>query len=114
MHQVLTLEEILAQIFGSLQKHELFNCVLVCQAFKEPGLDLLWEELDGYVPWANPDSNVRAQRAAEGLRSIFNCLPSDLITAEDGNPMVSYQYLPDVDIHLTVVLHHVEADPTSS
>lgn len=52
MHPVLRIQEILLNIFGHLFKppSDLLALARTCRAFKEPALDVLWEELDDLTP----------------------------------------------------------------
>ena len=46
MHHALEIQEILLNIFGCCRLSDLPALARTCRAFKEPALDVLWEELE--------------------------------------------------------------------
>ncbi|KAF8550069.1 hypothetical protein OG21DRAFT_1469182 [Imleria badia] len=50
MHHALEIQEILLNIFGHCHPDDLPSLARTCRGFKEPALDVLWEELDNLSP----------------------------------------------------------------
>lgn len=46
MHQALTVREVLANVFRSLEQRDLFSCALVCEDWTDIAVDFLWREVD--------------------------------------------------------------------
>lgn len=92
MHSVLQVQEVLSQIFGScrMYKSELLDFVLVCQAFKEPALDVLWKEVSCELYSDDPTEGGDPAEMSQCFRSLLECLPPDLIELAEGKPAVGY------------------------
>ena len=69
MHHALEIQEILSNIFGCCYPSDLPSLARTCRAFKEPALDVLWEELVNLSPLAQclPASH---QSQAEGDKAV--------------------------------------------
>lgn len=85
MHRALEIQEILLNIFCYCFKSDLSALARACQAFKEPALDVLWEELYNLSPLAQclpeashlstPMLGVRSFLVFVALRLIANLSP---------------------------------------
>ncbi|KAF8557610.1 hypothetical protein OG21DRAFT_1406867 [Imleria badia] len=61
MHHALEIQEILLNIFGHCHPGDLPSPARTCRTFKEPALDVLWEELDDLSPLVRclPDASYQ-------------------------------------------------------
>ena len=85
MHPALTIQEILFNIFGHCRTNGddfgLSSLARTCTIFKEPALDMLWEELRGLSPLARclPEHGVRGLPVFISHFLMFHFFPSSFL-----------------------------------
>jgi len=59
MHQILQIIELLHRIFGYMGREDQVTCALVCRAWSEVALDVIWYRVDDFRSFANLLSPVK-------------------------------------------------------